>query len=103
VTLTGSSGIFGRMELRFTGPSTLPLAPMYVDRVAVLAAIGVQCYPNCDGSSTEPILNVGDFICFLNRFAAGDSYANCDGTSLPPILSISDFICFTNRFAAGCL
>ena len=29
------------------------------------------CYPNCDGSTTPPVLNVLDFACFLNRFAAG--------------------------------
>jgi len=29
------------------------------------------CYPNCDNSTTPPILNVQDFGCFLNRFAAG--------------------------------
>ena len=29
------------------------------------------CYANCDGSTTAPVLNVLDFSCFLNRFAAG--------------------------------
>src|SRR5262245_54852489 len=38
----------------------------------------VACYANCDGSTVPPVLNVADFACFLNRFAAGDSYANCD-------------------------
>jgi hypothetical protein len=60
------------------------------------------CYPNCDGSSVPPILNVADFICFLNRFGAGDNYANCDGSSVPPVLNVADFICFQNRYAAGC-
>jgi hypothetical protein len=32
---------------------------------------GAPCYPNCDNSTTPPILNVLDFNCFLNRFAAG--------------------------------
>src|SRR5262245_40554727 len=32
------------------------------------------CYPNCDGSTSAPVLNVADFACFLNHFAAGDSY-----------------------------
>ena len=31
----------------------------------------VPCYPNCDSSTTQPILNVLDFSCFLNSFAAG--------------------------------
>jgi len=62
----------------------------------------VVCYPNCDGSSVPPVLNVSDFICFQTRFAAGDSYANCDGSTTPPVLNVSDFICFQTRFAAGC-
>src|SRR5206468_3249290 len=61
-----------------------------------------SCYPNCDGSSTAPILNVLDFSCFLNRFAAGSPYANCDASTTPPVLNILDFSCFLNSFAAGC-
>jgi uncharacterized membrane protein len=30
-----------------------------------------SCYANCDGSTAQPILNVADFTCFLQRFAAG--------------------------------
>ena len=29
------------------------------------------CYANCDGSTIAPILNVNDFSCFLNVYAAG--------------------------------
>ncbi len=60
------------------------------------------CYANCDGSTTPPVLNVGDFVCFLNRFAAGDPAANCDGSTVPPVLNVGDFTCFLNAFAAGC-
>ncbi len=60
------------------------------------------CYANCDGSTTAPALNVLDFSCFLNRFAAGDSYANCDHSTTPPVLNVLDFSCFLNKFAAGC-
>ncbi|MFN0133716.1 MAG: multicopper oxidase domain-containing protein [Phycisphaerales bacterium] len=60
------------------------------------------CYANCDGSDTPPVLNVNDFSCFLNAYAAGNPYANCDGSSAPPVLNINDFVCFLNRFAAGC-
>jgi len=63
---------------------------------------GATCYPNCDGSTIAPILNVSDFACFLNRFAAGDSYANCDRSTTPPVLNVADFSCFLNSFAAGC-
>jgi hypothetical protein len=60
------------------------------------------CYPNCDGSTIPPILNVNDFICFQAAFAAGDPYANCDSSSTPPVLNVNDFICFQAAFAAGC-
>ncbi|MFN0131902.1 MAG: GC-type dockerin domain-anchored protein [Phycisphaerales bacterium] len=62
----------------------------------------VPCYADCDGSTSTPATNVNDFICFLNKFAAGDSYANCDGSTTPPVLNVSDFVCFQNSFAAGC-
>ncbi len=63
---------------------------------------GGACYANCDGSTAPPVLNVNDFACFLNRFAAGDPYANCDGSTSPPVLNVLDFACFLNKFAAGC-
>jgi subtilisin-like proprotein convertase family protein len=63
---------------------------------------GSTCYPNCDGSTTQPCLNVADFGCFLNRFAASDTYANCDGSTTIPVLNVADFGCFINTFAAGC-
>ena len=65
-------------------------------------APGAACYPNCDNSTTPPVLNVLDFACFLNAFAAGDSYANCDHSTSPPTLNVLDFACFLNAFAAGC-
>src|SRR5206468_2989247 len=61
-----------------------------------------SCYPNCDGSTVAPVLNVLDFSCFLNRFAAGSPYANCDASTTPPVLNVLDFTCFLNSFAAGC-
>jgi Immunoglobulin domain len=66
------------------------------------AEITYTCYGNCDCSSTPPILNVSDFTCFLNRFAAGSPNANCDRSTTPPVLNVSDFTCFLNMFAAGC-
>jgi trimeric autotransporter adhesin len=61
-----------------------------------------ECYPNCDYSTTPPVLNVADFQCFLQKFAQGDAYANCDQSTQPPVLNIADFACFIGRFAAGC-
>jgi hypothetical protein len=63
---------------------------------------GSSCYANCDQSTAAPVLNVADFTCFLQRFAAGDSYANCDQSTAMPVLNVADFTCFLQRFAAGC-
>jgi hypothetical protein len=60
------------------------------------------CPANCDGSTAPPILNVLDFNCFLNQFAAGAPAANCDCSTAAPVLNVLDFNCFVNRFAAGC-
>ncbi len=69
--------------------------------VAVLPGSAV-CYPNCDGSTATPVLNLLDFGCFMESFAAGREYANCDRSTEPPVLNVLDFVCFLNRFAAGC-
>ncbi|MEX2219364.1 MAG: GC-type dockerin domain-anchored protein [Phycisphaerales bacterium] len=66
------------------------------------AACAPDCYPNCDGSTQAPVLNVSDFGCFLTRYAAGEPYANCDGSTQPPVLNVQDFGCFLTRYAAGC-
>jgi hypothetical protein len=60
------------------------------------------CYANCDLSTSAPTLNVADFTCFLQRFAAGEPYANCDQSTSAPTLNVADFTCFLQRFAAGC-
>jgi hypothetical protein len=60
------------------------------------------CYANCDCSTTPPVLNVADFTCFLQTFAAQDPRANCDGSTAPPVLNVADFTCFLQKFAAGC-
>jgi hypothetical protein len=80
-------------------------APISGDMAFVLTGTtggGGGCYANCDGSTTAPVLNVLDFSCFLNQFAAGNSYANCDHSTTAPVLNVLDFSCFLNQFAAGC-
>jgi probable HAF family extracellular repeat protein len=67
-----------------------------------IVTLPVGCYANCDGNATPPMLNVNDFVCFMQKFAAGDPYANCDESVAPPMLSVNDFICFLGKFAAGC-
>jgi hypothetical protein len=79
------------------------LSGLYADSEELeLTFTPAGCYANCDGSTTAPLLNVLDFSCFLNRFAAGDTYADCDLSTAPPTLNVLDFSCFLNRFAAGC-
>lgn len=77
----------------FTGSGTLSVA---------CTPAATPCYPNCDGSTVLPCLNVSDFACFLNSFASGDPYANCDQSTSPPVLNVQDFSCFLNAFASGC-
>jgi hypothetical protein len=48
------------------------------------------------------VLNVGDFTCFLQRYANGEAYANCDGSTAAPVLNVGDFTCFLQKYAAGC-
>ena len=69
---------------------------------AYLAVLPAPCYPNCDASTAPPILNINDFVCFQQKFAAGDSYANCDNSTAAPVLNVNDFTCFLNKFAGGC-
>jgi uncharacterized delta-60 repeat protein len=74
-------------------------------------ALILPCYANCDGSTSEPLLNIDDFTCFINRYAEATGlphaqqvshYANCDGSTTAPVLNVDDFTCFINRFAQGC-
>ncbi len=64
--------------------------------------VTARCEANCDGSTAAPILNVNDFSCFINSFAAQDPYANCDHSTTVPQMNVLDFACFINKFAAGC-
>jgi trimeric autotransporter adhesin len=69
------------------------------------------CYANCDASTMIPLLNIDDFTCFINEFAAAQAlpheqqvghYTNCDGSTAAPVLNVDDFTCFINAYAAGC-
>jgi uncharacterized membrane protein len=62
----------------------------------------LHCYANCDFSTQSPALNVADFMCFIQQFAAASEYANCDQSTTAPVLNVDDFMCFINAFAAGC-
>jgi hypothetical protein len=60
---------------------------------------GCACWANCDNSPGPERLNVGDFVCFLEQFAARGAYADCDRSGA---FNAMDFVCFQSRFAAGC-
>ncbi len=96
VTDTGATAAFTTL---YTAPANIALRG--VD-FAPVAGGPPPCYANCDGSTTSPVLNVLDFSCFLNKFAAGETYANCDHSTTSPVLNVLDFSCFLNLFAAGC-
>jgi hypothetical protein len=66
------------------------------------ARLSVSCYANCDGSTTPPVLNVNDLVCFMTRYAAGDPWANCSTADTRRSPRASDFLCFLERFQAGC-
>lgn len=74
--------------------------------VRPVTRVFIDCYPNCDGSTSFPAVNAEDFQCFINRYAAGcpvsDCYANCDESTTPPFLNANDFQCFIDRVARGC-
>jgi cytochrome c peroxidase len=79
--------------------SNVARAPIFCGSGGCPAPCG---YANCDASTTPPVLNIADFLCFQARFIQGDAYANCDGSTASPVLNIADFLCFQQRFAAGC-
>jgi hypothetical protein len=83
-------------------PSLLVGSLIFTSGEATVTRRADFCYANCDGSTVAPVLNVDDFLCFINSFATGDPYANCDCSTVEPALNVDDFLCFINRFAAGC-
>jgi hypothetical protein len=94
------NAVWGPLSDAGQGCAPVPVGQdMYFE---LLGTSGQSCYANCDGSTTPPILNVNDFICFQTKYAAADPYANCDGSTTPPVLNVNDFICFQTKYAAGC-
>ncbi len=60
------------------------------------AATPNECYADCTG---DGVLDLFDFLCYVNLFNAGDNAADCDGNGG---LDLFDFLCFVNDFNAGC-
>jgi hypothetical protein len=58
---------------------------------------GATCYPDCNH---DHALNVNDFVCFSQAFAASNmAQADCNHDNQ---LNVNDFVCFSQAFAAGC-
>lgn len=57
------------------------------------------CYADCDRSTGNRVLDIHDYICFMNHYNQQTVYSNCNNDAN---LDIFDIICFSNHFAAGC-
>lgn len=61
------------------------------------------CYPDCTPVTGAGVLDIFDYLCFLNAFHANDPYAcDCDLSTGAGVCDVLDFICFLNAFALGC-
>jgi hypothetical protein len=99
-TIQISPNELGPFSRTLTINSNAPDEPARI--VTVTGTVIVECYANCDGSTAAPVLNVNDFVCFLNRFGSGNTAANCDGSTIEPVLNVNDFTCFLNVYSVGC-
>jgi hypothetical protein len=70
--------------------------PVYFDNVCLTEVGGGDCYADFTGDN---VLDLFDFLAFVNSFNAGEDKANCDNEGG---LDLFDFLCFTNEFNAGC-
>jgi hypothetical protein len=91
-------------------PQPVPPGAFFVDFVdgppgggPGVIVVASPCYADCDSSTGPGVLDIFDFLCFQNRFAAGAPYAcDCDTTTGLGTCDVFDFLCFQNQFAAGC-
>jgi uncharacterized membrane protein len=67
--------------------------------VGFLVELPPFCYADCDRSSGKGVLDLFDFLCFINKFNSNDPYGNCDNDGA---FDLFDFLCFINHFNAGC-
>jgi hypothetical protein len=65
-------------------------------RLTVTDVVCTGCYPDFTG---DGVLDLFDFLGYVNAFNDQDPGADCDGSGG---LDLFDFLCFTNAFNAGC-
>ena len=88
---------------RFEFEQGVLIPPFEGMRVIEVDGFAAACYADCDTSTGVGVLDIFDFLCFGNRFSAGDPYAcDCDVSTGPGVCDIFDFLCFGNAFNAGC-
>jgi hypothetical protein len=56
----------------------------------------VECYADFN---EDGVLDLFDFLGFVNGFNGGSGRADCDGDR---VWDLFDFLCFVNAFNAGC-
>lgn len=62
-----------------------------------------ECYADCDISTGRGVLDIFDFVCFLNRFESGYAYAcDCDVSTGVGVCDVFVFIVLCKAFTAGC-
>jgi hypothetical protein len=110
---TTSKLTISQAQVPDSGSYTVVVSNACSDVTSSVANLSViqPCYANCDKSTTPPILNILDFVCFINQFSYAlglpepqqvVNYANCDASTTSPVLNVNDFQCFLANFAAGC-
>ncbi len=90
-TTVGTKGVIDRVTFRSTG---FDFHPYGVDNINYTPT--GDCYADFNG---DGVLDLFDFLGFVNEFNAGSDAADCDGDG---DLSLFDFLCFVNAFNAGC-
>jgi hypothetical protein len=62
--------------------------------------VAILLTPRCSADfNGDGVLNLFDFLAYVNAFNTGQGSADCDGNG---DLNLFDFLCFVNDFNAGC-
>ncbi len=72
------------------------VAHEFADLAFTLEGDPVGCAFDC---TADGVLDLFDFLCYVNLFNAADPAADCTGDET---LDLFDFLCFVNGFNAGC-
>lgn len=88
VTIDAPLGVAG------TRPFLLSVRREDGARAYATVEVELRCTIDCDGDGAVDLF---DFLCFLDRFSAGDTTTDCDGE-----LTVFDFLCYQTAFDRGC-